>query len=425
MANSITDALSQLGVNTGGVDPVGGLTSAISDFNQQNLSPSDIYQGIQEFPRTVGGVLPDLGARFPEVGRIPLPFPKLPGIASIPDLYKLGSGGTFDSIRYGYDMNAHAPKFKFLFKVKFEGFGAEDFYYFVTRCDKPRVKFNHQDVNYYNFRTRVLTSVTYDAMNITFLDEIGNTVNNFFKTYLMNQSGTGSGNYGINQGFGPASSSKPYIQNGGYSAGRRITVEQVFANGTNSNRFIFNNPRIESFEFDELNMEENAGSLMSMSFTYDSIEMETVQYSTIHTWGATDLLRGGGTSGPTNGGSSTSGNSTFSPVSAGGSGIGDLGGFITKTAGQAFDALQGGIQALSSIPGSIADMVSNVFSPSTVVSANTQRTLSIVSSGDNMTFGDNMSFPVQTESVPTPQVDVTAIDGVESTISTLATPNYW
>lgn len=422
MANSVTEALDQLGVNTGGVDPVNGLSSAISDFNQQNLSPADIYRGIQEFPRTVGGVLPDLGARFPEVGRIPLPFPKLPGVFSIPDVFKLGTGGTFDSIRYGYDMNAHQPKFKFLFKVKFEGFGSEDFYYFVTRCDKPRVKFNHQDVNYYNFRTRVLTSVTYDSMNITFLDEIGNTVNEFFTNYLMTQSGTGSGNYGINQGFGPASSSKPYTKNGGYSTGKRIIIEQVFANGTHSNRFMFNNPRIESFEFDELNMEENAGSLMSLSFSYDSIEFETVQWSTIHTWGATDLLRGGGTSGPTNGGSSSGGNSTFDPVSAGGSGIGDIGGFISKAAESAYDAVQGGLSILSTVPGSISDMISggiqeitpynhedSIGSSADTISSNIQGTLQTITSGDNMTFRNN-DANVETFSVSTPEVTVYGLD---------------
>ena len=76
-----------------------------------------------------------------------------------------------------------------MFKVKFEGFGAENFYYYVTRCDKPKIDFVHQDVNYYNFRTKVKTHTQFHPLSVTFYDEIQNSTNQFFVSYLKSLSG--------------------------------------------------------------------------------------------------------------------------------------------------------------------------------------------------------------------------------------------
>jgi hypothetical protein len=268
-----------------------------------SISPTDILSMGNSIPRTVGGI-PEIGSRIPGLSSVPIP-----GVGMIDKVlgpmnqFRFGKSGLWESPQYAADLNPHHPKYKFLFKVMFSGFEGNDFYYYVLRADKPKVRFNHQDVNYYNFRTRVLTSVTYEPLSITFFDEIGNTLNRFFESYLRKRSGTGNGHYGIDRGFGEASSSLPY--GNGYSDkyGQRIIVEQIFDSGTQSNRFTFINPRIEQFDFDELSMEESStGSHATILFTYDAIEMMTVYGSTIHSWGNVDLLRGGGTSGPYNGG---------------------------------------------------------------------------------------------------------------------------
>lgn len=199
--------------------------------------------------------------------------------------------GDWTSTGYANDLVNHQPKFKFLFKVLFSGFATRDFYYYVHTVDKPRVRFNHQEVNFYNFRSKVLTSVTFEPLSVTFLDEIGNSVNEFFSAYMATQSGQGGGGVGTNNGFTKSSSSLPYKN--GYAQGTSITIEQVFGNGTSSNRFIFTNPRIESFDFDELSMEENGGSTMTVMFHYDGIQCTTVAQSTLYSWGNTDLLAGG------------------------------------------------------------------------------------------------------------------------------------
>jgi hypothetical protein len=230
-------------------------------------------------------------------------LPSILGIPPEPELTFPAPSSEWESLHYANDLIAHQPKFKFLFKVLFRGFGVKDFYYYVTRCDKPKVSLSHTDVNYYGFRTKVLTGVSLGSMSMSFHDEIGNTVNAFFVETMRKLSGQASGTWGIDRGA--ESASKAYEDNNGYSAGREIIIEQIFANGYATNRFHFINPRIESFDFDALDMAANDGSVMSISFNYDALSCETIEAPNdlIYNWGDTDLLRGGGTSGYANAGS--------------------------------------------------------------------------------------------------------------------------
>ena len=204
-----------------------------------------------------------------------------------------GTARTWNPPAYAVDTIAHQPKFKFLFKVKFEG-TSNTFYYYVINADKPKVRFEHQEVNYYNFRTKVLTKMNFEPLSLTFWDEIGNSANAFFVEYMNKHSGQGSGGADIDAGMGSASSSYPYEKTG-YSSLKKITIEQIFANGVASNRFHFWNPRIESFDFDSLAMEDNSGSLVTIQFNFDALTCETVDRSTIHSWGTTDIHGGGDT----------------------------------------------------------------------------------------------------------------------------------
>lgn len=261
-------------------------------------------------------------------------------------------GGEWQSLHYASDLISHAPKYKFMFKVKFEGFGVENFYYYVSRCDKPKVEFVHQDVNYYNFRTKVLTHTQFRPLSIAFYDETQNSTNQLFVSYLKTLSGQGSGGWGIDKGFGKASSSKPYKS--GYSTGKKITVEQIFGNGVLSNRFHFHNPRIEQLEFDDLDMSENGVSMFTISFNYDAISCETVSHSTIHSWGQTDLLRGGGTSGKENAGSISPINND-SPISANGTGFSGKSPIaIQPNMGQ--ELLRTALGGTSNLPNSLKDL---------------------------------------------------------------------
>lgn len=343
--------------------------STISEYQEQNLSANSILEIANGIATTVGGI-PGIGSSIPGLGKIGIPgLDKIGQAVGTLSQFRIGTGGEWESLHYAGDLNAHHPKFKFLFKVKFVGFNPPDtptsyFHYYVHRIDKPKVRLQHADVNYYNFRTRVLTHVSYDPLSVTFLDEIGNSVNQFFVEYMKGKSGQANGNYGINHGNGEASSSLPYDTpkskpQKGYSDGKEIIVEQIFANGSVSNRFIFINPRIESFDFDELNMDDNAGSALTCTFTYDAIRCETNETgqrasSLIHTWGKTDLLAAGGTSGPENGGQSSSNERLQGSASGLGVATGDSP--LSKNPQLAFQNAQLGTEMGAFLPPSLSDL---------------------------------------------------------------------
>lgn len=378
---ALEGALAQVGVNlSSGVGAALSLAGAVDEFTQQNLTPSDVADAAKR-----------LNASLLTSGPVATGLNVLAN--SVP-----GPGGDWTSVHYADDLVAHQPKFKFLFKVIFEGFEGGTFYRYVHRVDKPRVQLNHTDVNYYNFRTRVLTSVTYPAISCTFLDEIGNTVSDFFVSYMHRNSGTGGGSWGIDKGFGPASSTKPYPN--GYSSGKKITVEQIFANGILAQRYSFINPRIEDFQFDELNMEDNAGSMLTVLFTYDAIESTTVSRSTLYSWGNTDLLAGGGSSGIPNAGMSSIYEAGLIPESsANGNGI--FGGLNPRTPqpGLAYASLTAGLTSINTLPASLADLATsnlNLLSTGTgpiissafdTVQTNASETLTAIQNGSNLNFG--------------------------------------
>lgn len=374
-------------------------TDTVGAFNQQNMSPSAILEAAANIPSSIGG-LPGIGSSIPMLGKIGIPgLDKIGQLGGILSQFRLGQSGTWEAIHYAQDLLNHQPKPKFLFKVKFEGFDTKDYYYFVHRIDKPKVKLQHTDINYYNFRTRVLTHVTYDPMTITFLDESGNSVNEFFANYMKKRSGQANGNWGINSGFGAASSSLPYGSttpkaNKGYSELTKITIEQIFANGNMANRFEFANPRIESFDFDELNMDENAGSSLTMTFTYDAIRCTTTRPQAdglLYTWGQTDLLAAGGTSGKSNAGA------TSQPPDGG-----TVENFGTRQTDQAYTDLQAGSEINTQTPESLNDTVGTFeqkpLPPSSqdVKSKDYAESAAKVASGKNMQTGGSDKYANET-----------------------------
>jgi hypothetical protein len=312
MPDIITDALDRLGVNTPGVSSFG---QAIDQFNLQNLSPIDLSGVSKAIKDSVTTNLPNVLRAPQTAGAIDFKPAK----------------GEWTSVHYADDLIAHAPKFKFLFKVSFIGFGSQEFQYFVHRCDKPKVQMNHQDVNYYNFRTRVLTSVIFQPIAMSLLDETGNISSNIFELI---------------------------------------------------------NPRIESFDFDELSMEDSSsGSMLNLSLSYDALESKTVSRNDSYTWGKTDLRKGGGSSGLSNGGSSSLYDGGVPSIqAAGGSGIEGLSpitkpsAFFEETIGS---ALRKSLPSLDIFPDPvrlIASIKNRVSSAADITSRNVAESFAAVTS---------------------------------------------
>ena len=204
------------------------------------------------------------------------------------------------------------PKMKFLFRVEFlfkdgvlEEFGRADwqrnFAFLIKSVDRPKVDFEYEEVNQYNFRTKVLKQIKHRELTMTFMDDVGNNVYEFFRFMMMVHSpitrrsvtatqnitdahvsySTGSG-MEFTEGLGGIND---FAHRGAVNTEfgnviQAIKVTQIFLNQTNpvddaakQVSFFFINPRIVSFDLDDVNHEVSDPNLFTMQFDYDFMVM--------------------------------------------------------------------------------------------------------------------------------------------------------
>lgn len=259
------------------------------------------------------------------------------GIASIDGL--LGNRNVWQSPKYAADLIAYAPKSRFIFKVKFYfnppyGHINKEFMYVVKSIDKPKVTFEYEDINMYNFRTKVLKSIRHEPLQMQFHDDIQNKVLDFFNTYrtahspISSTSSEQSSQY-ENMGMefyeggaqGVSSASMGILENGQKSILNRIEILQIYGHGTRVNTFVFNNPRIENFDFDNLDHELSEGNALVVSFNYDSLYIkDDVTHGNPMPWGQADIL--GNSETPAGG--KIIGSGMGSSIVGGGGGLGSI-----------------------------------------------------------------------------------------------------
>ncbi|GAG61918.1 unnamed protein product, partial [marine sediment metagenome] len=258
------------------------------EFEQQDIPES--FSDLQNLASLIGGVFtekPDLASR----NLICNPSP------------------------YASDLIAFAPKYKFLFIVDVTpapGYASawgnlyKGFAFVVKTSSRPNIEFDYEEVNFYNFRSRVPRRVTYQPMNMRFYDDIQNNAALFYNTYLRAMSpianikfdqqvqsrnwyekrgmdwnsdsfkdnvGTLARQYSAS--LGPAT---PTISLDSAEASiiSELRLFQVYKYGAYMNAYHFYNPRITAFEPDELDMTDGStGSEMSFSFLYDGMFLQT------------------------------------------------------------------------------------------------------------------------------------------------------
>jgi hypothetical protein len=213
----------------------------------------------------------------------------------------------------------YRPKMKFLFKVEFiftqeakrqyekifDGAKANDFTFMIKMIDRPKVDFEYdEDVNMYNFRTKALKRIIHRDLTMQIMDDVGNRVFDFFR-YLMalhspivrgqfqrdntlkapsgDKITTGSGMSWLKGGAGIDNAHRGVLDSGFGNSIECIRVKQIFVNpvvglsdATQMVSFDFINPRIVSFDLDELSHEANDVNLLTMVFGYDWMEMVKV-----------------------------------------------------------------------------------------------------------------------------------------------------
>jgi len=226
---------------------------------------------------------------------------------------RLGSG-TWQSTRYAADLVQYAPKHRFIFKVKFifndpySRTANREFMYVVKEIDKPKVTFEYEEVNMYNFKTKILKSIKHEPLQMTFHDDIQNKVLDFFNMYRTAHSPVSSLTADNNRFFEDAgmnfqlpgqkasgiySASMGVLMNNQRNLLSHIELVQVYGHGTRQNVFVFSNPRIETFDFDNLTHEStDGGSSLSVAFNYDAlyIKDEATSGTPEYSWGASDIV---------------------------------------------------------------------------------------------------------------------------------------
>lgn len=216
---------------------------------------------------------------------------------------------------YAMDLIRYAPKFKYMFAVEFVFSDAyrkamsEMGYYlaFVVKSStRPKINFEYEELNMYNFRTQAIKRTKFEPMNIKFLDDNQNKAGKFHATYLsimspqtnmsskyatkapFEESGMDFTNLDGKEMFLDASSSvsltaPKYASSTGQLVDdttinvlKEVRLYHFFNYGRQANTYTFINPKITGLDLDDLDMAAaDSGGEMSLDFVYDSINVTT------------------------------------------------------------------------------------------------------------------------------------------------------
>lgn len=208
-----------------------------------------------------------------------------------------------DASPWATDLIAYAPKYKFLFIVQFDFTDPHtdlrdlSFAFVVKGSTRPNINFEYDDVNYYNFHTKIIKRMVYEPMEMRFYDDDYNQAMRFYEAYLkaispisnmsFEEQKTGDvGMYeesGMDYGNGKQSPFPPFptqsysssigvLGGGAKTVLKRIGLYHVYRQGRLMNVYNFYNPRVENLQLDDLDMAENGGgNEVTIRFNFDGM----------------------------------------------------------------------------------------------------------------------------------------------------------
>lgn len=227
--------------------------------------------------------------------------------------------GSWYATSYAYNLanSNFRPKLKFLFRVEFlfkdaiiqqyPELQTNPFTFMIKSVDRPKVDMDYEEVNRYNFRTKVLKQIKHRELTMTFMDDVGNSVYDFFRIMMMVHSPitrrsalathdiSDLGKVSYQTGNGMLFTSQPGVTNDFATRAAIptdignvisvIKVTQIFTqpnsggldNAAKEVAFLFVNPRVVSFDLDDVNHEVSEPNLFTMQFDYDFMVMAPLQ----------------------------------------------------------------------------------------------------------------------------------------------------
>lgn len=207
---------------------------------------------------------------------------------------------------YARDLIAYAPKYKFLFIVEFLYTSPYDtaknnnHAFVVKYSTRPNITFEYEDINYYNFRTKIPRRTVYEPMTMRFYDDDLNQAMLFYTMYLNAYSPVSNNVRGAldssvigvyeNSGMDFENKGNTITIGGGGVPGtfssaslgpllgnekvllRAIKLYHIYRQGRLMNTYIFRNPQVASMELDDMDMAEGStGNEVTFNFSYDSV----------------------------------------------------------------------------------------------------------------------------------------------------------
>ena len=148
----------------------------------------------------------------------------------------------------------------------------------LKTATRPQPNVVMQDVNYYNYRTKVATKVDYGTATVVMYDDGDGKAHDIYTTYMRAISPASS----VTDDtliHNPASvpfggmSSLGALPNNPNGIIKSLSVYHHYISRGRQHRteYKYINPKILSFDLDELNMSESDVSCVGMTFAYDSV----------------------------------------------------------------------------------------------------------------------------------------------------------
>lgn len=215
------------------------------------------------------------------------------------------------NLTYAYSLanSSFRPKLNFMFYVDFQfkpEFAeiaqtqwAREYMFLAYSATRPKMTFEYEDINQYNFRTKVLKNCKFGEVSLQFYDDTGNRIVDFFRFImtLLIPITRGSNVYSsasevmppaFNSGHGMVFSGDTYALNdishrsaiqtldGGIFESITVTQTMVVPGGSGGAAqvsYTYINPKIIDIELSALDMESSTACTASMQFSFDSVIM--------------------------------------------------------------------------------------------------------------------------------------------------------
>lgn len=226
--------------------------------------------------------------------------------------------GVYDTTRYAAalvrpDQVEFNPKLKFLFKVSFKfdpemldaarvmGYDLstieQNASFMVRHVDRPKIDYDYEDVNLYNFRTKVLKQIKHREVGLTLYDDVGNNVLSFINAYRKLQMPIArmQVNPSLNhEDFGMEfdktfqatdTGMRSVLPGDRRNILQKMTIHQIFVErgSTNSQAsswvktvdFVFINPRFTNIDIDDMDHENGSNfNLITCTVDFDTMFMD-------------------------------------------------------------------------------------------------------------------------------------------------------